>query len=135
VRQQTLEQARSVLLSLGFNFRDGGEVDSELAAGLVVRTDPSAGAQSATGATVTVYVSKGNKIKIPDAVGDGQSNDFKTAEKILKDAGFSNVNEGCEMVPPADPRIDMVTSSNPVPGTLAKKDTAVTLVVAQVKPC
>jgi len=135
VRQQTLEQARSVLLSLGFNFRDGGEVDSELAAGLVVRTDPSAGAQSATGATVTVYVSKGNKIKIPDAVGDGQSYDFKTAEKILKDAGFSNVNEGCEMVPPADPRIDMVTSSNPAPGTLTKKDTAVTLVVAQVKPC
>ncbi|EAR24147.1 penicillin-binding protein [marine actinobacterium PHSC20C1] len=135
LRLQTLEQAKSVLLSLGFNFRDGGEVDSELPAGQVVRTDPSAGTQSAAGATVTVYVSKGNKIKIPDAVGDGKSNDFSTGEGILNSAGFSNVNQGCEVVPPGDPRDGMVTSSSPSPGTFAKTSTTVTLVVAQITPC
>lgn len=135
VRLQSLAQAKSVLVSLGFIVKDGGEVDSELPAGQVVRTAPSAGTQSAAGATVTVYVSKGNKAQIPDAVGDGQSNDFKTGKKILNDAGFSNVDQGCEVVPPGDPRIDKVTSSNPTAGTLATADTAVTLVVAQVMPC
>ncbi|WP_341953902.1 transglycosylase domain-containing protein [Salinibacterium sp. TMP30] len=135
VRLQSLEQAKSVLVSLGFNFADGGSVDSELPAGLIVRTDPAAGTQSAAGATVTVYTSKGNKKKIPDAVGNGKEYDFATAQGILNGAGFTNVSQGCEMVLPADPRVDKVTSSNPAPGTVGKADTAITLVVAQVAPC
>ncbi|GAA1206167.1 transglycosylase domain-containing protein [Rhodoglobus aureus] len=135
VRLQTLEQAKSVLVSLGFNFRDGGGVDSELPAGQVVRTDPRAGTQSAAGATVTVYTSKGNKAKVPDAVGSGEEYDYGTAEGILNGAGFSNVSPGCEMVPPGDPRIDMVISSSPAPGTSAKTSTTITLVVAQIAPC
>lgn len=135
VRLQPLEQAKTVLVSLGFNFANGGGVDSDLPEGQVVRTDPSAGTQSAAGATVTVYTSKGNQIKIPDAVGNGKKYDYETALGILNSAGFSNVNQGCEVVPPADPRIDKVTSSNPVPGTFGKADTAITLVVAQILPC
>ncbi|MGZ0211449.1 MAG: transglycosylase domain-containing protein [Actinomycetales bacterium] len=132
---QTLEQAKSVLVSLGFNFADGGGVDSELPAGQVVKTSPAAGTQSAAGATVTVYTSKGNKIKIPDAVGDGQSNDFATAQGILNGAGFNNVSQACEEVMPTDPKDGKVTASNPSPGTFAKTSTAVTLTVAQSTPC
>jgi len=132
---QTLEQAKSVLVSLGFTFKDGGEVDSELPAGQVVKTDPAAGTQSASGATITVYTSKGNKIQIPDAVGDGESNDYATAEAILNSAGFMNVNQACEVVPPGDPRDGYVTSSNPGAGSYAKVSTAITLVVAQILPC
>jgi membrane peptidoglycan carboxypeptidase len=135
VRLQSLEQAKSVLVSLGFNFADGGAVDSELPAGQVVSTDPVAGTQSAAGATVTVYTSKGNKTKIPDAVGDGKEYDYGAAETILNNAGFTNVSQGCKVVPVADPRIGKVTSSNPTPGTFAKPDTAITLVVAQILPC
>jgi membrane peptidoglycan carboxypeptidase len=135
VRLQSLEQAKSVLVSLGFTFKDGGAVDSELPAGQVVRTNPKAGTQSAAGATITVYTSKGNETQIPDAVGSGQEYDYGTAEGILNAAGFTNVSQGCEVVPVADPRIGNVTSSNPAPGTYAKADTAITLVVAQILPC
>lgn len=135
VRLQTLEQAKSVLVSLSFNFADGGEVDSELPAGQVVRTDPVAGTQSAAGATVKVYVSKGNQVQIPDVVGDGLTNDFATSQAALNSAGFSNVSQGCEMVPPADPRDGFVISSDPVAGTFTKAEAPITLVVAQLLPC
>lgn len=135
LKLQTLEQAKSVLVSLGFNFADGGEVDSELPAGQVVKTNPAAGTQSAAGATVTVYTSKGNKVKIPDAVGDGETNDFATAQGILSGAGFTNVNQACEEVLPVDPKNGKVTASNPSPGTFAKPSTAITLTVAQSTPC
>ncbi|CAO1649738.1 peptidoglycan glycosyltransferase [Salinibacterium sp. NYA9b] len=132
---QSLEQAKSVLESLGFSFRDGGEVDSELPAGQVVRTSPGAGTQSAAGATVTVYTSKGNKVKIPDAVGDGESNDFATAQGILSSSGFSNVSQSCEEVSPGDPSDGKVTASSPSAGTFAKTSTTITLTVAQILPC
>ncbi|TQO19407.1 membrane peptidoglycan carboxypeptidase [Rhodoglobus vestalii] len=135
VRLQTLEQAKSVLVSLGFNFADGGAVDSELPAGQVVRTDPAAGTQSAAGATVTVFTSKGNMKPLPDAVGDGETNDFATAQGIVNGAGFANVSQGCVVVLPADPRVDKVTSSNPAPGAVITTGSAITLVVAQVAPC
>jgi len=135
LRMQTLEQAKSVLVSLGFTFKDGGEVDSELPAGQVVKTNPAAGTQSAAGATVTVYTSKGNKVKVPDAVGDGQSNDYATAQGILNGAGFNNVSQGCEVVPLGDPRDGKVTSTNPAPGVFAIPSVPITVVVAQILPC
>jgi len=133
--KQSLEQAKSVLVSLGFTFKDGGEVDSELPAGQVVKTDPVAGTQSAAGATVTVYTSKGNKIAIPDAVADGQSNDFATAQGILNGAGFTNIDQACEVVPPGDPSDGMVTASSPSAGSFATPSTTITLTVAQILPC
>ncbi|MEL0627524.1 transglycosylase domain-containing protein [Salinibacterium amurskyense] len=132
---QSLEQAKSVLVSLGFTFKDGGEVDSELPAGQVVKTSPAAGTQSAAGATVTVYTSKGNKVKIPDAVGDGESNDFATAQGILGGSGFSNVSQACEEVPPGDPSEGKVTASSPSAGSFAKTSSTITLTVAQSTPC
>jgi len=74
-------------------------------------------------------------VKIPDAVGNGHEYDYDTAKDILNSAGFSDVSQGCEEVPPGDPRIDKVTSSNPTPGTYGKAGTAITLVVAQILPC
>ncbi|MGV8852856.1 MAG: transglycosylase domain-containing protein [Rhodoglobus sp.] len=135
VRLQSLEQARSVLKSLGFNFADGGAEDSELPVGQVVRTSPAAGTQSAAGATVTVYTSNGNLVPLPDAVDDGESYNYGAAKGILNSAGFANVSQGCVMVPAADPRINKVTASNPTPGTLVSPSAAITLVVGQVLPC
>ncbi|MBH0009822.1 transglycosylase domain-containing protein [Salinibacterium sp. SWN1162] len=135
VSLQSLEQARSVLTSLGFSFADGGQVDSELPAGQVVNTNPSAGTQSAFGATVTVYTSKGNKVEVPDVVGDGKSTDVATAQSILNNAGFNNLNQACEAVPPGDPRDGFVTAMNPGAGSFAKPDATVTVTVAQSTPC
>jgi beta-lactam-binding protein with PASTA domain len=135
VRLQSLEQAKSVLVSLGFNFRDGGGVDSELPAGQVVRTNPGAGTQSAAGATVTVYTSKGNAVKVPDVVGDGKSIDYATAQGILNGAGFSNISTVCVTVPPGDPSDGYVTASSPSAGTFAVPSNTVKVAVAQITPC
>ncbi|MEV8254501.1 transglycosylase domain-containing protein [Rhodoglobus sp. NPDC076762] len=132
---QSLEQAKSVLVSLGFNFADGGQEDSELPAGQVVRTDPAAGTQSAAGATVTVYTSNGSKVEVPDVVEDGKSNDYATAKGMLNSAGFTSVSQACLEVPSGDPREGKVTASNPAAGTFIKPSTAITLTVAQDSSC
>ncbi|MGV8858853.1 transglycosylase domain-containing protein [Rhodoglobus sp.] len=135
VRLQTLEQAKSVLVSLGFTVKDGGAIDSDLPAGQVVQTNPAAGTQSAAGATITVYTSKQNLREIPDAVGDGQSNSYNAGKSIVNDAGFSNVSQGCETVPPGDPRDGKVISSSPAAGLKVKLSTTITLTVGQITPC
>lgn len=134
LRGQTPEQAKAVLESLGFSYADGGPIDSEVEAGKVAGTDPAAGTQSAKGAVVTVYQSKGNKVSFPDVVGDGMTYDFATANGMLG-GDYPKATQGCLMVPPLDPRIDKVVSSNPAPGALVILGSPVTLVVGQVAPC
>jgi membrane peptidoglycan carboxypeptidase len=55
----TLENAKALLEGLGLSFADGGQINSDIAAGTVVSSDPGAGAIIARGMTVTVYTSNG----------------------------------------------------------------------------
>ncbi|MBC7591036.1 MAG: PASTA domain-containing protein, partial [Salinibacterium sp.] len=141
VSNATAEGAQAILEGLGFTYADGGAVDSNLAAGLVVRTDPPAGTISAKGVTITVYTSKGNQVPFPDVVADGKSNDFNEARKLVQAAGYSNVTQECTVLAPAsgspavlptDPRIGMVQSSNPPPGAPTVPGSAVTLSVGKI---
>jgi len=57
VKGLSLAQAKSLIESIGFTFEDGGEVDSELAKGSGVRTEPAAGTSAALGTTVKYFSS------------------------------------------------------------------------------
>jgi len=145
VRGQTAEGAKALLESLGFEFADGGQVDSELAVGKVVSTDPAAGSQSAKGATVTVFTSKGNKIAVPDVVGNGQTNDYGEAQGILSGGGFNNVAQACVvltpttaypgpgggLIDPLDPRINQAQSMSPAGGSYAVPTDLVTVTIGK----
>jgi membrane peptidoglycan carboxypeptidase len=141
LRGQSMEQAKSVLESLGFTFADGGPVDSDVEAGRVAATDPGAGTQSAKGAIVTVYSSKGNKAPFPDVVGDGTAFKFNEAKSLLNSKGYPNVSETCFVlapesgpgpVLPGDPRVDRVQASDPAPGALTVPGAPVTLAIGKV---
>ena len=138
------ESAKSLLEGLGFMYADGGPIDSEVPAGKVAATDPPAGSNSAKGATITVYTSKGNKVAFPDVVFDGISNDYTTAKNSLMTDGYTNIGpEACvvlkptaaypaDPVLPTDPRVGHVQSSTPAAGTYVLKNTAVTIAVGQI---
>jgi len=136
VRGRTLEQAKPLLEGIGFVFADGGQVDSEAAPGTIVSTDPSPGTRSAKGVTITVFTSRGNKIKVPDVVEDGETNDYAAASTILLGAGFTNIlPAACVVVPGGDPKIGKVTAMGPDAGTFILKTDPITLTVAQDTPC
>ena len=136
VRGQTPEAAKALLESIGFGYKDGGEVDSDIEAGKVAMTDPPPGETSAASIIVTVFTSKGNLKTVPDVVGDGTSFTFGDAQAELAAAGFTNINERCQKLPnstsPTDPRIGMVGSTNPAAGQVVKPNQSISVVVQKL---
>jgi membrane peptidoglycan carboxypeptidase len=65
VKGLTLAQAKSLIESVGFTFEDGGEVDSELAKGSGVRTEPAAGTTTAIGTPVKYFSSNQSLVDGP----------------------------------------------------------------------
>ena len=135
----TQEQAKSLVEGLGFRFAVGSQVDSDLAAGLVVGANHSPGTLLARGMTVTVTVSLGNLIALPDVVGQTRDN----AIAALNDAGVTNVSTVCaQSAPPpppdeegeaGDPALDgFVTAQSPGGGSKVKYETAISLTVARI---
>ncbi len=94
----TPEQAKELLEGLGFKFELGESVDSDLAQGLVVSASPTPGTLVARGTTVTVQTSRGNLIVVPDVSSTG-TNTSEQARSILRDAGFTTINETCQELP------------------------------------
>lgn len=142
LKGQTPEAAKALLEALGFGYLDGGPVDSEVAAGKVAGTDPAAGSQSGTGAVITVYTSKGNKVAFPDVVGDGKSFTSAQAHATLTAAGYTAVTDTCSVItnpavhgplPPAsDPRDGKVSASSPAPGSFNVPGVPVTLTITKL---
>jgi serine/threonine-protein kinase len=119
------DQAAAELQRAGFGVARI-DVDSELAAGIVVDQDPSGGTESSKGSTVTLSVSKGPTTA---AVPDVTTQDVAIAQTTLEAAGFRTrvVLEDVE-----DPSLDgIVMSQDPVGGTQAKPNTLVTLFVGR----
>lgn len=119
----TIEQAQNAITLNELTFADGGQVDSDLPVGTVVRSDPPAGSSVPRGTTVTVYTSNGLAVPVPNVVGL-QRND---AEDDLEDAGF-NVNDQCVTdadLPPGTPPPGMnsVVSQDPGAGAMANPAT------------
>ncbi len=101
------------------------EVDSELAEGTVVGTDPAAGSKVAEGATVTVQLSNASMISVPDVIG-------KTQEEATSMLGDFEV----QVVPvtTGDAAPGTVTGQEPEAGKPWKKGDTVKIFVRQTEP-
>ena len=71
VSGQTVEAATATLESAGFAVSDGGQVNSEVGAGLVAYTSPTGGTSLSSGDTVTLYTSTGYVPPPPSSGGGG----------------------------------------------------------------
>ncbi len=119
------DQAASELRSQGFGV-SRIDVDSELAAGIVVNQEPGGGTESSKGTTVTLSVSKGPSTS---AVPDVTTQDVSIAQTTLEAAGFRTrvVLEDVD-----DPTLEgIVISQDPVGGTQARPNTLITLFVGR----
>ena len=126
---QTPENAKSIIEARGLVYADGGQVDSDLPAGVVASTNPAPGTIMATGQTVTVYTSNGSMTAVPDVV-TGHP-DFDSAEGTLASAGFDTVSEYCAVT--TDPLlIGKVVESQPAPGTPYQRTNEVKLGVGKL---
>ncbi|MCY7326396.1 MAG: transglycosylase domain-containing protein [Microbacteriaceae bacterium] len=124
VTGQSVDQARSVIQSLGLTFADGGTIASELPAGRVASTDPAAGALVSKGTPVRVLTSDGSlSATMPNVAGM----QVKQALKTLDDDGFTSV--AVKWTPSVPPDKCEVVASDPTGGTPTSKSAAVTLTV------
>jgi membrane peptidoglycan carboxypeptidase len=115
----TVENAKGIIEGIKLVYADGGQVDSDQPAGVVVNTDPAEGAVMARGQTVTVYTSNGALKSMPDVVSGGLT--FDAASSQLVGAGFTNVTKTCVVLSsPTDPQMGKVTSSNPAIGAVVR---------------
>ena len=140
LKGQTPEAAKALLEALGFGYLDGGPVDSEVTAGKVAGTDPAGGSQSGTGAVITVFTSKGNKVAVPDVSGQTSA----AAHADLTSKGFTNHSAaqdqcvvlqptgGAPAVLPGDPRIGTVQSQSPGAGAFALPTDPITLTIGKI---
>ncbi len=74
VAGQSVEAATATLEAAGFSVADGGQVNSEVAAGSVAYSSPSGGAALSSGDTVTLYTSTGYVPPPPSGNNDGGGN-------------------------------------------------------------
>jgi serine/threonine-protein kinase len=123
----TSDQAHTALTTAGFTSVDTNNVDSVKPAGTVISVDPKEGTQVPLSQRVTLQVSSG-KAAIPDVKGKTQAD----AEKILRDAGFTNVtvqSAESDAVPQGS-----AVGTEPGAGTSATADTPITLLIAVPTP-
>ncbi|WP_341718317.1 Stk1 family PASTA domain-containing Ser/Thr kinase [Micromonospora sp. FIMYZ51] len=104
------------------------EKDDAAAKGQVLAVDPAEGEKVAEETVVTLTVSKGNVVRVPNVVGLSEAD----AKKALKDAGLdANVEIGPE-VPAA--QAGRVTDQNPNANTQRTKGSKVTIFVSVEEP-
>ncbi len=99
VEGQDRNQARQTLVSAGFQVEEQ-EVDGPGNQGTVLGTNPTAGSQAAPGSAVTVQISRGNRIEVPNVEGL----DIDDAARTLQEAGFRDIRQQERSVD--DPRQD-----------------------------
>jgi len=99
--------------------------DDETAQGSVISTDPAPGSKRRPGAAVALTVSKGAELKVPDVVGDDQSD----AADELKEAGFK-VRIASERVNSEHDK-GTIARQSPTDGSTAAKGDTVTLTVSK----
>jgi membrane peptidoglycan carboxypeptidase len=128
LRGQSMASAQSTLEAAGFDFTDGGVVDSELPAGTVARTDPSGGASVSRGTRVTVSSSNGNSVVIPEVVNQAEA----AARAALTAApyGFTVARRDQDVTDAA--QVGKVLAIEPSAGTSARPGDTVTIVVGRL---
>jgi serine/threonine-protein kinase len=126
VTGQTEAEAKQTLSQSGFTQVQTQQVDGGGTAGTVVQTNPSAGTKVAPGTTITLSVSRGNQIQVPDVVGQSASD----AVRQLNSAGIRNYNlQGQQVQDPS--QNNTVLSTSPAAGSAMDPDDEITVVVGQ----
>ena len=126
VTGQTVEQATSLLESVGFSVQTGATVASEVPAGRVAATSPGVGAQLSKGSDVELQISDGTLSTVMPQVVGAQARDAVAAiaaagldpGKITYEYGQSQPGDACK-----------VAASNPGGGATIAKSAAVALTV------
>jgi len=128
VTGKSYAEAEQILAAAGFSVVNGGEVDSNVAPGLVASTNPAG--EAGRGSDITVYVSNGVLKMIPGGLVGSTGN---AAQQALIGAGFSKIDIVCSAPAPPNPPGNLsnksVESVNPGEGQPAHPDNQVTLSV------
>ncbi|MET9627531.1 Stk1 family PASTA domain-containing Ser/Thr kinase [Lentzea sp. NPDC006480] len=122
-----VDDARQTLQGSGFKV-NVEQVDSAKDEGQVISQSPSGNTKAAKDTTVTIRVSKGNQIEMPDLTGLSQ----KEAENKLKALGWNGAfNVDTKTVTDPQQR-DVVLSQQPTKGSTITKGTAVTVTIGKL---
>lgn len=129
VSGQSVDQAKSLLESLGLTVTIGSPRPSAIEVGKVAGTNPGAGARVSRGYNVTVYPSDGTlAATMPDVTGKNAAD----AAAEIKASGFTNtpaiVWKKIDNPNPAN--ICTVLESDPRPGAATTKDAQITLTLS-----
>lgn len=130
------EQAKAALKLAELTFSNGGEVDSDLPAGQVVRTSPAAGSSVPRGTVVKVYRSNGLGQPVPNGVGLSPGD----AQSAIEAGGFTvsavcigPLDAGYPDTPPPD---NQVMSQDPAAGAMRNPaTTTVTITYYRTTVC
>ena len=118
--------AEQQLKNLGVSVLVTQAVDTTVASGAVIRTDPAAGSQVAAGSTVVVYISRpqvATTTKVPSLT--GMSTDDARTLLVQNHLGLGSQSEEY-----SDQPVGTVLSQSPEAGTTAKLNSRVNVVVS-----
>ena len=119
------QSAFLTLQELNLKVREVDETNDEIAAGFVIRTDPSADTEVETGTFVTVVVSLGpEQFGVPNLIGEN----VEVARTRIEDQGFTVGLIEYSLTEDVDEEI--VIRQTPTGGTTAPPDTPVDLLVS-----
>lgn len=126
VEGRTLEEAAAILGTAGFSFREEREL-SDVAEGLVIRTDPTADTRVEQERVIVVWVSGGpEQVSIPATViGD----ELAVARALLESDAYGLVVTTVERVDDVIPA-GVVIDTNPPPNTLIERGSSIELVIS-----
>ena len=126
VEGRTLEEASAILGTAGFSFREEREL-SDVAEGLVTRTDPTADTRVEQDRIIVVWVSGGpEQVSIPATViGD----ELAVARSLLESDAYGLVVTTIERVDDVIPA-GIVIDTNPPPNTLIQRGASIELVIS-----
>ena len=123
LRGQSMTDAQAILEDAGFEFTDGGPIDSELPVGTVAGSDPAGGTSAGRGSTITVYSSNGAVVLLPNVVG------MTEAEARAALASYDVRKKENDISNPGDE--GRVISMEPSAGSPSKPGGQVTLVLGK----
>jgi beta-lactam-binding protein with PASTA domain/predicted Ser/Thr protein kinase len=122
-------EATNALDNLGFQVAEFQEESEEIEEDRVIRTDPPAGEKLAPGSTVTIIVSTGKFVRVPDVLG------LLSGEAIAALRGNDlNPTVEIQILPAGDPNHDRVLDQDPDPGQEIPKAGIVVLRVGFAEP-
>lgn len=135
LRGLTVEAATTLLEGLGFEVKVGRTIESELADGLVVRSNPREGSNLAKGMTIRLYPSVQQATHtMLDLLTTATSR--ANAELQLSNAGYTNVSVLCEATSDgSDPLIGYVVGQYPSAGAIVTDLSALVNITIRESVC